>query len=528
MQAAQVMAGYSLGGADLLRRAMGKKKAEEMAKQKATFVSGSIKNGHAAEDAERVFELMSYFSGYGFNKSHSAAYALIAYQCAYLKAHYPVEFLCATMTADKDKIERVVRTVAEARGMGITVLPPDVNESQVGFTVVYAGSDEAVRKGRKHPNRPVAMDGKLDDPTLPRIRFGLGGVKGIGAAALDAIFDSRRGIEEGAEQPSLPAVAEEKPFIDLFDFATRVDLRRVNKSVVEALIQCGAMDSLHESRGIHRARAFATLDIAIERGKAASADRASGQTDLFGMLEPEEKPRAAGAPDTAFPVTAHWQRKELLKREKTTLGFYLSGHPLDGYKEELKRFCNANTVSVQNLSDGNAVTIGGVIEDFRVRSMKSGGKIGFFQLEDPLGRVEVVVREKALDAHREVLGTDLPVLITGIAREERDQGGPDGEPVEGGENKIILDSVALLTDAFRSRTRSVQVKVHVGRVDRQKLVDLRRTLEDFPGSCPVTLQLVSDQAWNVTMRTKRILVDPSEAMLTRLEHLFGEKVCELR
>jgi DNA polymerase-3 subunit alpha len=541
MQAARKMAGYSLGGADLLRKAMGKKKAEEMAKQKATFISGAVQNGHAAEDAERVFELMSYFSGYGFNKAHSAAYALIAYQCAYLKAHYPVEFLCATMTTDKEKIDKVVRTVAEARAMGITVLPPDVNESQVGFTVVYNPAENTAARtpGAALPKRPVALNGKLSDPMRPRIRFGLGAVKGVGSSALEAIFETRDGVAAAADAgtgnghgagPS-PGEPRREPFTDLFDFACRVDLRRVNKAVVEALVQCGALDSLHEPLGVHRARAFAAADTAIERGKAASADRASGQTDLFGMLAAAESApgqRAAGAPERAFPAASPWNRKELLKREKNCLGFYLSGHPLDGYKEELKRFCNANTTSVENLSDGTRVTIGGVIEDFRVRSMKSGGKVAFFQLEDPFGRVEVIVREKALESNREVLQSDAPVLLTGMAREERDQGGPEGEIVQGGEVKLVLDTVALLVDAFRARTRSVRVRVHVDRVDKQKLLELRRTLEDFPGACPVTLQLVSDDAWHVTMGTKKILVDPSEAMLARLERLFGEKVCELR
>jgi DNA polymerase-3 subunit alpha len=536
MQAARKMAGYSLGGADLLRRAMGKKKAEEMAKQKATFVSGSVGNGHAAEDAERVFELMSYFSGYGFNKSHSAAYALIAYQCAYLKAHYPVEFLCATMTTDKEKIEKVVRTVAEARAMGITVLPPDVNESDVGFTVVYSpAADAPQRQAGAVAKKPVALNGKLNDPMGPRIRFGLGAVKGVGSSALEAIFETRTGQGPDAPAPGTgngapPPEPKHEPFVDLFDFTTRVDLRRVNKGVVEALVQCGAMDSLLEPLGVHRARAFGAVDTAIERGKAASADRESGQTDLFGMLTAAGATdvRAASAPERAYPQAPPWSRKELLKREKGTLGFYLSGHPLDGYKEELKRFCNANTTSVENFKDGTQVTIGGVIEDFRVRSMKSGGKVAFFQLEDPLGRVEVIVREKALDAHREVLQTDAPVLLTGMVREERDQGGPDGEIIAGGEVKIVLDSVSLLVDAFRSRTRSVRVRVHVDRVDKQKLMELRRTLEDFPGSCPVTLQLISDEAWHVTMGTRKILVDPSEAMLAQLERLFGEKVCELR
>jgi DNA polymerase-3 subunit alpha len=540
MQAAREMAGYSLGGADLLRRAMGKKKAEEMAKQKATFVSGSVKNGHAAEDAERVFELMSYFSGYGFNKSHSAAYALIAYQCAYLKAHYPVEFLCATMSADRDKIDKVVRTIAEARAMGITVLPPDVNESEISFTVVYS-PPPADQTPARPVGKPIALNGTLRDPMRPRIRFGLGAIKGVGTSALEAIFDCRAGAPAAPAdgQAALPtgdhtaadaAAADKAPFVDLFDFASRVDLRRVNKSVFEALVQCGAMDSLHEPLAIGRARAFAAIDVAIERGKTASADRASGQTDLFGMLAPEPD-AAAARPSTgnAFPQAASWERKDLLKREKNALGFYLSGHPLDGYREELKRFCNATTASISGCPDGHQVKLGGMIEDLRVRNTKTGGKIGFFQFEDPYGRTEVIVREKALEANRDLLSTDAPVLLTGIVREDRDyseSGG--GEPAQNAEKKLLLESVAPLVEAFRTRTRAVRVRVDVERIDRQKLVELRRALEDFPGSCPVTLQLVSTGTWHVNMPTRKIMVDPTEAMLARIERLFGEKVCELR
>ncbi|MFI5307952.1 MAG: DNA polymerase III subunit alpha [Polyangiales bacterium] len=517
MQAAREMAGYSLGGADLLRRAMGKKKKEEMEKQKLTFIDGSRNNGHSAEDADRVFELMSHFAGYGFNKSHSAAYALVAYQCAYLKAHYPVEFLCATMTADKDKIDKVVRTVAEARAMGITVLPPDVNESAVGFTVVYDESHDPPTPAAL-ASQPVALNGKLRDPMRPRIRFGLGAVKGVGSAALEAILDSRAGSGETPDAP--------RAFVDLFDFASRVDLRRVNKSVVEALVQCGAMDSLHEPVSVSRARAFAAIDAAIERGKTASADRESGQTDLFGMLNAGES-QAQPATNAGFPQAPAWERRVLLKREKATLGFYLSGHPLDGYQQELKRFGNCNTASIASFKDGTQVTLGGVVEDMRVRNTRAGGKVGFFQLEDPYGRVEVIVREKALEAHRDVLNGEGPVLLTGVVREERDQV-QDAEPTQAAEVKVLLDQIAPLADAFRSRTRSVRVRMRVDLVDKQKLLALRRTLEDFPGACPVTLQLVNDGAWHVTMGTRKILVDPSEAMLARLELLFGEKVCELR
>jgi DNA polymerase-3 subunit alpha len=244
---------------------------------------------------------------------------------------------------------------------------------------------------------------------------------------------------------------------------------------------------------------------------------------MLGTREPSAQRSAL----SSFPEAPPWERKEQLRREKATLGFYLSGHPLDGYREELKRFCNSNSVSVAGLQDGAHVTIGGVVEDLRVRNTRAGGKIGFFQLEDPYGRVEVIVREKALEAHREILHGDEPVLVIGIAREERDQG-QEVEPGQGAAMKLLLDQIAPLGDSLRSRTRSVRVRVQVDRVDKQKLVELRRALEDFPGACPVTLQLVSHGAWHVTMGTRKILVDPSEAMLARLERLFGEKVCELR
>jgi DNA polymerase III subunit alpha len=515
MQAARVMAGYSLGGADLLRRAMGKKKAEEMAKQKESFINGAKTNGHTSEDAERVFELMNFFSGYGFNKSHSAAYALIAYQCAYLKAHFPVEFLCATMTADRDKIEKVVRTVAEARAMGITVLAPDVNESEIDFAVVY---DPSQPPPKRKPGQPVALAGKLRDPMHPKIRFGLGAVKGVGAAALESILEAR--AADGG--------TDKKPFEDLFDFTERVDVRRVNKSVVEALVQCGAMDSLHEARGVGRDRALAAIEAAVELGKKAAADRESGQTDLFGALMGEGG--MLGGRRSTFPQVAEpWSKHEKLKREKGTLGFYISGHPLDGYREELKRFCNGNTASLANVSEGTTVSLGGMVEDYRERNTKTGGKIAFFQLDDPFGRVEVIVRQRAVEQCREALQSDVPLLITGVVRAERDaQGGGDEGMEQPADLKILLDSVTPLVQAFRNKTRAVRVRVHVDRVDRGKLQELRRALEAHPGTCPVVVQLDSSSDWRVTLGSGKLTVEPSEAMLSSLERLFGEKICELR
>ncbi len=521
MQAARVMAGYSLGGADLLRRAMGKKKAEEMAKQKMSFVQGAEANGHARTDAEHVFELMEYFSGYGFNKSHSAAYALIAYQCAYLKAHFPVEFLCATMTADKDKIEKVVRTVAEARAMGITVLPPDVNESEIDFAVVYELSDQ---EPKRKPGQPVASGGKLRDGCNPKIRFGLGAVKGVGAAALESILEARGG------RPDKPA---KQPFEDLFDFTGRVDLRRVNKGVLEALVQCGAMDSVHDARAVGRDRALAAIDTAIEQGKKTSADRDSGQTDLFGALLGGDAAAVGSRRNGGFPEVEPWSRHEKLKREKGTLGFYISGHPLDPFKEELKRFCNASSASLDNVPEGTQVSMGGVVEDYRERPTKTGGKMAFFQLDDPYGRVEVIVRARVVEQFRELLNSDVPVLISGVARAERDNA-QAAAPVDEGmdapapEVKLLLEQVTPLVQAFRQKTRTVRVKLHVDRVDKKKLEELRRALESHPGSCPVFVQLVSSEDWRVTLGGNKLTVEPSEAMMSSLERLFGEKICELR
>jgi len=521
MNAARVMAGYSLGGADLLRRAMGKKKAEEMAKQKESFIEGAKKNNYTPEDAERVFELMNYFSGYGFNKSHSAAYALISYQCAYLKAHFPVEFLCATMSADKDKIDKVVRTVAEARAMGITVLAPDVNESEIDFAVVY---DETQPPPKRRPNQPVSAGGKLRDALYPKIRFGLGGVKGVGGAALESILEARMRDDQGVQKD------EKQPYLDLWDFTARVDLRRVNKGVLEALVQCGAMDSLHEPRGIGRDRALAAIDAAIELGKRASADRASGQTDLFGMLLAEDGGKAmarrANFPEVAEP----WSRPEKLKREKAALGFYVSGHPLDGFREELKRFCNASTANLARCGEGTTVAMGGMVEDYRERPTKTGGKIAFFFLDDPFGRIEVIVRNRQVEAFREQLQSGVPLLVTGVVKAERDAQAPPAD--DGGDTapdmKLLLDNVTPLVQAFRAKTRAVRVRVHVDRVDKKKLVELRRALEAHPGTCPVVVQLDSSADWRVTFGNGRLTVEPSEAMMMSLERLFGEKVCELR
>ncbi|MEZ4288520.1 MAG: DNA polymerase III subunit alpha [Polyangiales bacterium] len=514
MQIAQSMAGYTLGGADLLRRAMGKKKASEMEKQKAIFVDGATKLGHDRGKSEDVFELMAYFAGYGFNKSHSAAYALITYQTAYLKAHFPAEFTCATLSADKDKIDKIVRTVAEARAMGLVVLPPDANESDVDFSVVYSPDDAPDVPRLKH--LPVCHQGQVLDPMGPKIRFGLGAIKGVGTAAVESILESRQPDAQSTDQQA---------FVDLFDFCARVDLRRVNKSVIEALVQCGAFDSMHQSQNVHRSQAFATIGAAVDRGKQITQERNSGQTNLFELMSGPEVGDIQH-PGGQFLELPPWDSREQLLREKASLGFYVSGHPLDHFASELRRFCNATTESVTAIDDRKRVIVGGLVEGYRERRTKLGSTMAFFHLEDSTGRVEVIVRPKPLQAEgiRDVLNSGRPILLEGLVKRERD---PNDESAAM-ETKILLEKVSPLSQALKDQATSFSVKLNVDAIDKNVLEQLRDTLRDFPGPCPVQLELGDPGSWNVVFSETGVYVEPSDALFTSLERLFGKKVCELR
>ena len=515
MQIARDMGGYTLGGADLLRRAMGKKKVSEMEKQKTIFIKGAMERGHSEEKSVEVFDLMAFFAGYGFNKSHSAAYALITYQTAYLKTQFPVEFTCASLTADKEKIDRVVRTVAEARAMGITVMPPDVNESDVDFTVVYAPDDAANIARLRH--KPICYGGVVHDTMGPKIRFGLGAIKGVGESALQTVLESRK--EETDDG------VEERPFADLYDLCARVDVRRVTKSVIEALVQCGAFDSVHEPHGFNRASAFLAVESANERGKRMMAERASGQTNLFGLMS-EGEDDAFQQPGGTFPTVDPWDSRELLAREKATLGFYVSGHPLDRYQSELLRFCDGDTATVATIQSRKPITIGGSVEGYRERRTKMGHTMAFFHIEDSVGRIEVIVRPKPLEKEgaREAMKSGEPVLLTGRIKHEQDRNNEEAAL----EPKLLLEEVVLLSDALQKKTTSVKVKLSVDEVDRNKLKSLRAMLERYPGPCPVSLEVAAAGDWRININETGLFVDPSDAFISSLERIFGQKVCELR
>jgi DNA polymerase III subunit alpha len=508
MQIAQALAGYSLGGADLLRRAMGKKKPEEMAKQKSIFLDGAKANNVAEADAEHIFGLLEYFAGYGFNKSHSAAYALITYQTAYLKAHFPVELLCAILTSDKDRVEKVVRTIADARAMGITVLPPDVNESDMDFKVVYS-----------HPagDKPLSRKMRVKDKCGPQIRFGLAAVRGAGEGALETLFDARN---SGGG------------FKDIFDFGARVDAKKINKGILEALVQCGAFDTTLPSE-VSRARTFASIEVALERSRSASRDRERGQSSLFGLFD------AASASSESTGTGEYlqcppWDSRETLVREQRALGFYVSGHPLERYMrsgdKSMGRMGCAPAGSLNQMDDWSVVKVAGMVEGYRERIFKDGGgKVAFFELEDLSGRVNVKVRGSSIETYASILTSGEPVVVSGkVSFPHRGEDAAE-ESDENREATLLLSEVTPLVDTIRTETKSIAIRLKLSETHEKKLVAFRELIASVRGECPISLYLMGEDGAEALFSlgiTHRVEI--GDPLFSGLEKLFGGHVAELR
>ena len=474
MQIASRLAGFSLGQADMLRRAMGKKKPEEMAKQKKVFVAGAIDKGVDAKLAEQIFDLMAVFAGYGFNKSHSAAYGLISYQTAFLKCHYPAEFMAAVLTCEKDNTDNLTRYINETRQMGIEVLQPDVAESAADFSVV-------MHQGKQ------------------TIRFGLDAVKNVGSGAVEAIIEARG----------------EHPFNSLFDFCERVDARRVNRRVVEALIKSGGLDGVADKHDVHRAQLLAALDLAQERANAAQRDRESGQTNLFGMLSDpsdNDSPQALDqVPD--YPDVAEWEPRDRLRFEKESLGFYVSGHPLDRYREDLRRHTNFNTAS--EMSEGE-VSLGGMVANYRERPLRSGkGRMAIFGLEDEQGQIEVVVFSRPFEEHEEVLKSGEPILVTGrlvVEGGDRDSRQP----------RIHMKTALTLADLREQKTSTICIRLE-HQTEAAKLDQLRRILLQHVGDCRTQVRILAAKRWTTQLTlSERYSVTPTDELLLKVERLLGE------
>jgi DNA polymerase-3 subunit alpha len=507
MQISSALAGYSLGRADLLRRAMGKKKAEVMAKEKAGFLDGAKEKQIDPAIAERVFDLMEKFAGYGFNRSHSAAYGLITYQTAYLKRYFPVEFFAALLTCDRDNTDAIVKFIAEARSQGIPVLRPDINESDANFTVVKAETpppaDGAPTRGRGRGARTASSEGK-------GIRFGLAAVKGVGEGAVEAIQEARAGAG---------------PYTSLTDFCLRVDGRKVNRKVLEALVKSGAFDGIAEQQGKSRARVFGNIGPAMDRAAQAQREKESGQTSLFALLDGSGTGNGAPPPvdDSYSGETDEWLPRERLAYEKESLGFYISGHPLDRFSSQLRRFATANTSSAMERGPGAEVTLGGVVCDYQERMAKSGsGKYAFFKLEDQLGQVEFMVGGARLQEYREVLVAGEPLLVTGTV----DAPFGEGEMVR---ERIRFLSARPLAKVLSERSSMMEIRLDANRLTEDALANLERLLRQFPGPCRTWLHLeIAKRSDTVLELPPEYAVAASEELLARVEQLFGDRVAVLR
>jgi DNA polymerase III subunit alpha len=490
MQISQVLAGYSLGRADLLRRAMGKKKAEVMAKERAGFMEGCAKNEIEAAVAGGIFDLMEKFAAYGFNKSHSAAYGLLTVQTAWLKAHYPVEFTAALISSEASNTDKVVLHVSEARESGIEVLQPDVNESAAAFRAIPLPAKAGIKKGQ--------------------IRFGLGAVKGVGESAVEAILAARK---------------DAGPFKGLHDFASRVDTRRINKKVVEALVKCGAFDF----ERVPRWQLFHGVDGAFAAGSAAQADRLSGQKSLFGG-GPEAvaaKPRYPIVGDMVGEACVEeWSERVRLAFEKDALGFYLTGHPLRGHEKEVRRYASTSCSQVQSKRASDKVTVVGIVASLREKTNKEKGtRYGFFTLEDLGGHAEVICwgsrpagngrpAQKGWADWELVVKRDEPIIVHGeIRMNTRDDENPTRE--------ITAIDIQLLSEVRNQKTSELALRIDADALTAERAKELKVLLGRHAGACAVTVRAVVPEQTETTVRVP-LRITPSDDLLESARRLGFE------
>jgi DNA polymerase-3 subunit alpha len=466
MQIAQALAGYSLGDADNLRRAMGKKKREEMEREKERFISGATERGLAEKLASEIFQQMETFAAYGFNKSHSAAYALVSYQTAYLKAHFPEEFMAGLLTLEMSDTDKTYKNIAECRERGIHILPPSVNESREDFTVSMAGEGE--RRS---------------------IRFGLGAVRGVGSKAVEAII----------------AALAEGPFTSLGDFCKRALGPQVNKRVIESLIKCGAFDFTGEPRR----RLLEGLERVCQWAAPVSRPECTNQMGLFA---PGSLPVRVAAPP-ALPEVPEWEQKERLRAERETIGFFITGHPLDKYERDLKRVANTTTAQLRSRTHQESVSVVGVIHTLKLKNSRKGDRYAAFNLEDRVGVVEVIAWPETYRRCEAAIHGDEPVVVTGSAEisEERCQ--------------IIADTVSPLVEARERGAKQVHFALHSESVGPESLQLLRNTLSQHRGSCNAFLHLLlPNRTETVIALPADLKVAPTERMVEDVERLFGNGV----
>ncbi len=477
IQTAQTMAGYTLGAADLLRRAMGKKKASEMAKQREVFVEGAQeKHGIGRPKALEVFAVMEKFAQYGFNRSHSAAYSLLAYQTAYLKAHYPAEYMASVLTHNQGDIDKITFFMNECKRQGIQVLGPDVNESEATFDVNQA----------------------------QQIRFGLGAIKGVGEAAVEAII-RERGLDND--------------FQDIFSFAERLNLKAVNKKTFESLAMAGAFDSFsqyHRRQYLHADQGEASLiEKAIAYGQQQQQEKASAQQSLFVVVK--EQAGAYSQRPEIVPCEPY-EEQDMLQMEKEVVGFYISGHPLDRYRIELENFCNCNTQDILNLQ-GKEAQLAGIVTEFKARQSKHGKPFGIFTVEDYEGTLTLSLFGEDFLKNQHMLQVDTFVYITGPVVERYKQAGIW---------ELKPRKISLLSETREKMSKSLEIHLSAQQVNADLAHRLEQTFVQYPGSCPLMLYLTDpEEAMQVISLSRRYKVKPSNAFFEAVQTI-SEVTCRLR
>ncbi|MBB1293694.1 MAG: DNA polymerase-3 subunit alpha [Pseudoalteromonas rhizosphaerae] len=468
MQIAQVLAGYTLGGADMLRRAMGKKKPEEMAKQRSTFEDGARNNGIDGELAIKIFDLVEKFAGYGFNKSHSAAYALVSYQTLWMKTHYPAEFMAAVMSADMDNTEKIVTLVDECENMKLTLLPPDVNAGAYKFTVNLKGE----------------------------IVYGIGAIKGVGEAPVDAILEAR---------------SNGGPFKDLFDFCARVDLKRINKRVTEKLIYAGALDQLGpEKTQPARATLLASLKDAMKAADQHHKAESLGQTDLFGLLatEPDEVEQAF---IKATPLTDN----QWLDGEKETLGLYLTGHPINQYRKELKYYTSGKLVDLQPTNRDVQSTAAGLVIAARTLVNKKGNRWGLVTLDDKSARIDVRLFPEQFEMYQDMLQINNILVISGQVSFDNFSGGIT----------MTARDICTIAQAREKRIKAIKMTLNMVQIEANFFDKLQKVLEPYKfGTCPIKVYYQRPDALAQLTLGTEWCVTPSDDLIHKLSLMAAQDV----
>ncbi|MCD4722482.1 MAG: DNA polymerase III subunit alpha, partial [Desulfobacula sp.] len=466
MKIAGVLANYSMADADGLRKAMGKKIVSMMEEHRALFLKGAKENNHDPKKAAELFDLMEKFGGYGFNKSHSAAYALIAYQTAYLKANFALEFIAALMTSERNNSDAVIKYIDECRAHDIKVLPPDVNKSDAHF---------------------IVSDGC--------IRFGLAAVKNIGDAAIESIVESRN---------------KEGEYESIYDFCERVNVGKVNKKVLEALIKCGAFDSSNTKRS----QMMAVFEDALEHGSRIQKEKADSQLDLFadsnmGTALPVSRPK--------LPDIDEWEESMLLALEKESLGFYISGHPLDKYEEIIQKYASVNSVNIHDMADEKMIRMAGAIKAIKLHKTKKGDMMAFSAIEDQAGSIEVVVFPNLyVKTHMLLADEEIVILEAQVQKKENIV-------------KLIAEKIVPIEQASCEWTNGVLIKVDAGEASFDTLEKLKAIIENFPGDCKACLRIdIEDKPPVLIKLADEYMTGSDPSFFTKVEELLGKGAIETR